>query len=116
MLNERLTAARGVASSLRTSESSIDAALLNNFKLAANMIEARSAAKLSALYGQEALEEVTRASAALVDARRLTVEAHKKLAEVQHDIGLSTRMIGDDGEKPRMPGSTGAFDPLRVVA
>ena len=77
MLMKRLGAARSVATSLIDSENAIDAALRASAKLSGDMIEGRSSAGLSALFGQEALEEVVQAQVALAEARRRMVEAHR---------------------------------------
>ncbi len=88
MLNTRLTAAREVASKLFTLEEAIDAALICASELSAAIPQARSKMKISATVGQEAVQQVSAALVALVDARQAIVVAHHKLDEVKDNIGL----------------------------
>jgi hypothetical protein len=116
MLMKRLGAARMVAASLIESENAIDIALRASSKLSRDMLEGRSSAGLSALYGQEALEDVIRAQVALTEARGRLVEAHKKLSTVKHDIGLDAYAAGDGAPKPPMPGFTEGQDNGAIAA
>lgn len=103
MLNQRLGAARSVTTALLETENQIDAALASSSRLTGEMLAGRASARLSALFGQEALEEVTAAQAELVQARRRIVEAHRKLSVVRHEMGLGAFAAGDDLPKPPMP-------------
>lgn len=116
MLIKRLGAARQVAASLISCENAIDQALQASSKLSSDMLEGRASAGLSALYGQDALEEAIHAQVALAEARRRVVEAHKKLSVVQHEIGLAAYAAGDGSEKPPMPGDTKGLQNIRIVA
>jgi len=104
MLMKRLGAARTVAASLIETENAIDNALRASAKLGGDLIDGRLSAGVSALFGQEALEEVVQAQVALAEARRRVVEAHRKLAVVKHDLGLDAYAIGDGAPKPPAPG------------
>lgn len=104
MLMKRLGAARNVAASLIESENAIDAALTASAKLSGDMLHGRTSAGLSALFGQDALEEVVQAQVALAEARRRMIEAHKKLTVVKHEMGLDAYAAGDGSPKPPMPG------------
>lgn len=116
MLTKRLSAARMVATSLIESEKAIDAALQASSKLSGDMVQGRNSAGLSALFGQEALEEVVQAQVALAEARRRMVTAHRKLSVVKHEIGLDAYAAGDGAPKPPMPGFTEGQDNSKVAA
>lgn len=116
MLIKRLGAARLVTASLIESEDAIDAALKASSKLIGDMIQGRSSAGLSALFGQEALEEVVHAQLALTEARQRIVEAHRKLEVVKHQMGLDAYAAGDGSPKPPMPGFTEGQDNGRITA
>lgn len=116
MLIKRLGAARQVASSLIACEDAIDNALQASSKLSSDMLTGRSSAGLSALFGQEALEEAIAAQVPLAEARRRIVEAHRKLTIVKHDMGLDAYAAGDGAPKPPMPGVTEGQDNQRIVA
>lgn len=107
MLNQRLGAARSVTTALLDTEDKIDAALAASSQLTVRMIAGRGSARLSALYGQDALEEVSAAQAELVQARRRIVEAHRKLSVVRDEIGLAHFAVGDEAPKPPMPNIQG---------
>lgn len=103
VLHKRLHAARNVAGSLIETENSIDVAIQAAAQLSCTMIAGRNSAGLSALFGQEALEEVVQAQVAMAEARRRLVEAHKKLTAVKHDMGLDAFAAGDGAPKPPLP-------------
>ena len=103
MLMKRLGAARLVADSLIESEKAVDTALIASARLSADMIHGRTSAGLSALFGQDALEEVVQVQVSLAEARRRLVEAHRKLTQVKHDMGLDAYAAGDGSPKPPMP-------------
>lgn len=113
MLNQRLKAAAAVAEPLLQLEMLIDQAVQGAAHLTGALPAARIEAKLSALYGQDALDAVARATALLVSARRQIVIAHGALHEVKGQIGLGERAIGDVNEKPS---AKGELLPLRAVA
>ncbi len=94
MLNTRLSAAREVAAKLFVLEEAIDAALVHASELTAALPHARSIMKLSTTVGHEAVQKVSVALVALVEAREAMVEAHKKLADVKDNIGLRQYGMG----------------------
>jgi hypothetical protein len=94
MLNTRLTAARDVAAKLIILEEAIDTALVHASELTAALPQARSAMKLSTTVGHEAVQKVSVALVALVEAREAMVDAHHKLAEVKENIGLKQYAMG----------------------
>jgi len=114
MLKERMAAAKSVAEPLLRLEALIDEAIQGAAALTGALPAARINAKLSALYGQEALEAVNETTALLVRARRQIVTAHDALQAVAGQLGLAERAIGDVNEKP--PVTKGALRPLREVA
>lgn len=116
MLIKRLGAARQVATSLIDCENAIDNALNASSKLSRDMIEGRASAGLSALFGQEALEDAIGAQVALAEARRRVVEAHRKLTLVKQQMGLDAYAAGDGAPKPPMPGLTEGQDNDQAVA
>lgn len=116
MLMKRLGAARQVATSLIACENAIDAALKASSKLNGDMIEGRSSAGLSALYGQDAFEEAVAAQVALAEARRRVVEAHRKLTVVKHEMGLDAYAAGDGAPKPPVPDAPTGQDNHLVAA
>jgi hypothetical protein len=116
MLMQRRRAAKAVATTLYATEQAVDAALQSCSKLCSDMITARGTANLSALFGQDALEDATALQVALTEARRKVVETHKKLAIVHQEIGLGVYAGGDGSPKPPLPGFTEAHDNDAVAA
>ena len=95
MLKDRQQAAQKVADRLFAVEKAIDVAVRGAAELNAAMPEARSEARLSAVIGQEALDQAAEAFALLVQARRAMVETHHKLEETRIRIGLREVNVGD---------------------
>jgi hypothetical protein len=101
MLKQRRKAVEQVTEVLHAAEAAIDAALNKTASLAATIPVALVDANLSTLYCQEALERVSESLAAIAQARRGIVEAHKELTVVKGQIGLGAVTLGgDNGEKP----------------
>ena len=113
MLNERLYAARSIASKLHALETAIDDALAYAGELTTAVPQARRRAGVSAVVGQEAIWLTGQSLAALHEARAKIVAAHHAFAEVQEQVGLKNRMSGE-GWKP----SAGSMEtpPLALVA
>ena len=99
MLKNRQQAAQKVANRLFAVENAIDAAVRCAAELNAAMPEARSDARLSAVVGQDALDQAAEAFALLVQARRAMVETHNKLEETRIRIGLREVNVGDSYPK-----------------
>lgn len=95
MLKNRQHAAQKVADRLFAVENAIDDAVRCAAQLNATMPEARTDAKLSAVIGQDALDQAAEAFALLVQARRAMVETHHKLEETRIRIGLREVNVGD---------------------
>lgn len=95
MLNQRMAAARMVAAKLKTLEEAIDDAMIGAAELTASIPAARRHANLSPVVGQDALAASTEVIAALQEARTRLVAAHRELAQLRDDIGLTPKMTGD---------------------
>lgn len=100
MLNDRMNAGRKLAAQLLATEDSVDRAIAEMGQLAAEMPRARADAKVSPLFGQEAMEAASSALQQMVEARRKLGEAHTALDEVKTGVGLRTRMLGGGYPKP----------------
>ncbi len=99
MLNERVSAARRIASELHQAEDAIDEAMIRIARLAATLPTARRETNMSALVGQAAVAKVAHALAAAGEVRQLLTDAHLALTVTQKEVGLGTRMFGA-GVKP----------------
>lgn len=95
MLNQRLKAAKQVATKLRALEEAIDDALICAAELVAETPKARREANLSAVVGQDAIALTGEAMAAIHTARAKMIEAHACYADVRDQVGLTPRMTGD---------------------
>lgn len=95
MLNDRLGAAKDVATRLFALEVAIDEAIARAAEFTASMPEARNRANVSAVVGQDAIAKAGLALNTLIAARQQVVEAHDTLADVRDQMGLRTHMSGD---------------------
>ena len=102
MLNERLSAAKKIASELHQAEDAIDETMIRIAQLAATLPTARRDINMSAIVGQEAMAKVANALAAAGEVRQLLTDAHLALTATQKQVGLGTRMFGA-GVKPPEP-------------
>jgi len=99
MLNERLNAAKKIASELHQAEDAIDETMIRIAQLAATLPAARREINMSAIVGQDAMAKVAHALAAAGEVRQLLTDAHLALTATQKQVGLGTRMFGA-GVKP----------------
>ncbi len=99
MLNQRVSAAKKIASDLHMAEDAIDEAMIRIAQLAATLPTARRDTNMSAIVGQEAMSKVANALAAAGEVRQLLTDAHLALTVTQKEVGLGTRMFGA-GVKP----------------
>ncbi|WP_439567047.1 hypothetical protein [Sphingopyxis sp.] len=99
MLNERVSAAKKIASDLHQAEDAIDEAMIRIAQLAATLPTARRETNMSAIVGQAAMAKVAHALAAAGEVRQLLTDAHLALTVTQKEVGLGTRMFGA-GVKP----------------
>lgn len=113
MLKQRREAAEKVATHLFAVEEGVDAAITCAARFTAAMIEARAEANLSAVVGQAELALASRATALMVEARQLIIDAHKQLAKTRVEVGLREVGFGDLSECPPVTETTGQ---LRAVA
>ncbi|MDB5672566.1 MAG: hypothetical protein JWO25_3525 [Alphaproteobacteria bacterium] len=104
MLKQRRQAAEKVAAHLFAVEEGVDAAISRTAQFTTAMIEARAEANLSAVIGQAELALASRATALMVEARQLIVDAHKQLAQTRIDVGLREVSFGDTSECPPIEG------------
>jgi hypothetical protein len=117
MLKQRRKAVEQVAEVLYAAEAAVDAALNKTASLAATIPVALVEANLSTLYCQDALERVSETIAAIAQARRGLVEAHKELTVVKGQIGLSAvTLIGNDGKPPLVQEGERVLRPVRGEA
>ncbi|HWU79885.1 MAG TPA: hypothetical protein VN158_07440 [Caulobacter sp.] len=100
-----------VAQELFAVETAVETTYGAMAQFAGLLASARTEANLSAVYGQEVMEDVNAAMAHLLQARRALVKAHGGLAEVRDQVGLRHIAFGVQ-DKPPMEESTGR---LRVV-
>jgi hypothetical protein len=116
MLNQRLSAAKKVATSLFEAEDEIDQAITRTSGLMIKILQARQEAKLPAIIGQEAIEAVGAAVASLVQSRREILQAHAGLDVAREQIGVPTRAWGDVFPKPAPSGSDQQEGTIRAVS
>ena len=98
MLNERLSAAKKIASELHEAEDAIDETMIRIAQLAATLPTARRDINMSAIVGQEAMAKVANALAAAGEVRQLLTDAE-----------LPTEL---DEQRPR---DHGAWVPLMLM-
>src|SRR3546814_8874695 len=79
MLNERISAAKQIASELHAAEEAIDEVMIRIARLAGTLPAARRDTNMSAIVGQDAMAKVARALAASGDVRQLLTDAHLAL-------------------------------------
>ena len=117
MRKQRVEAVQKGAEQLFSAEAAIDKALSETGTLASLLPSLRLQAHLSAVVGQDAVDEVCEAMMALARARRSIVATHARLADVRDQIGCRTVAQGgldkpDDGTTTPVP----ATGHLRAVA
>jgi len=95
MLNERLSAARGIAAELVPAETDVENALVHTSKLVIAIVEGRRKARLPITIGQEGLDHIAQVAERLIDARRELAAAHVALRKNQIEIGLRAVAVGD---------------------
>ena len=100
MLNQRLSAAQGVAKELFPAEETLENALLHTSRIVIAVIEGRRHAKLPFGTGQEGLERAGAAASLLIQARAELGAAHVAFRETQEEIGLRAVSFGDIWECP----------------
>lgn len=115
MLNQRLSAAQGVAKELFPAEETLENALLHTSRMMIAAIEGRRLAKLPITMGQAALERTAAAASHLVAARAALGEAHVAFRQTSDEIGLRALSYGDLNECPPASGAAEERPSLSVV-
>ena len=100
MIKQRRDAAERLATRLFATEKAVDEAIRRMADLTGYMPTARTDAKLSAVFGQEAISQAAATLSALVGARGQLVATHNRLAETRDQIGLQAMAMGSDDMKP----------------
>lgn len=93
---EKVLVCRRVATKLRGTEASVDAALTEATELMGDVIRGRQELKISATATDASMAKIAAAIAALTEARTALVEAHAELDELRLRIGVRTRMDYED--------------------
>ena len=108
------SAARQVATQLRSLEESIDATLEELAQLQSSMLHARATAGVGPHIGQEALAEVAQALGSIVTGRGQIAQAHAYLKGTSQMVaGVRELNYGDVSQTP--PAASGMAD-LKIVA
>lgn len=108
---QRKTIGARVAQELFAVETAVETTYGAMAQFAGLLAAARTEANLSAVYGQEVMEDVNAAMAHVLRARRALVKAHGGLAEVRDQVGLRQVAFGVQ-DKPPVQEPTGR---LRVI-
>lgn len=116
MLNQRLSAAQGVAKELFPAEETLENALLHTSRMMIAVIEGRRSANLPITTAQAGLERTAAAATHLVAARAALGEAHVAFREASDEIGLRAVSFGDVHECPPPSGNLEERTPLTVVS
>src|SRR3546814_18403351 len=101
MLNERISAAKQIASELHAAAEAIDEVMIRIARLAGTLPAARRDTNMAAIVGQDAMAKVARALAASGAGRQLLTDAHPDPPANQKQVGLGTRTFGPGGKPPR---------------
>jgi hypothetical protein len=109
----RAQVAQQVATALFTGEAALEQALAETATMIAALPAARSAAGLSVLHGQQALEDGMELAQLLTQARRKMGELHKTLEATGRQVGVRTQAFGD---VPKPPMSALGGEAPRLVA
>ncbi|MGH6616846.1 hypothetical protein [Sphingomonas sp.] len=114
MLKQRRQANEIVTRDFLQAEAAADHAATQAAQCMVTMLQARQNANLPFGTGLEAFRLVSEGASALVKARQSFVEAHRLLAEVRHEIGITG--YGDISECPPTDNPKSMDEPLRLVA
>ena len=101
MLNDKLKAARGIATNLGTSEASIDQSLIAGANLLISICDGRLRSGVAAETASEAVGKAVQGLTALNDARDQFVACHQALAILRDANGLRGDMVGCTPDKPK---------------
>jgi hypothetical protein len=101
MLNDKLKAARGIATNLGTSEASIDQSLIAGANLLIAICDGRLRTGVAAENATAAVGKAVEGLAALREARDNFVACHQALAILRDAQGLRGDMVGCTPDKPK---------------
>ncbi|MBX3566102.1 MAG: hypothetical protein KF730_16195 [Sphingomonas sp.] len=101
MLNDKLKAARGIATSLGTSETSVDQSLIAGANLLISICDGRLRTGVAAENASDAVSKAVQGLTALNDARDNFVACHQALAILRDAQGLRGDMVGCTPDKPK---------------
>jgi hypothetical protein len=105
MRQQRIATASKVAHELFEAEAAVDLALVSLAKLQATLPQARVTANLSAVVGQDVMEQVGHTLSTVIGIRRDMVEVHGRLDELKTDIGLREMAMGGLMQKQPLMGN-----------
>jgi hypothetical protein len=105
---KRIDAARAGAQKLMLAEAAIDAALRETAELMGLLPSLRLQANLSAVIGQDAVDDLGQTLSHILAARRTIVSAHGGLQIVREQIGCKWVSVGEV-DKPEDVPRTGGF-------
>lgn len=108
---KRLDAARAGAQKLMRAEAAIDAALRETAELMGLLPSLRMEAHLSAVIGQDAVDDLGETLSHILSARRTIIRAHGGLQTVREQIGCRSVSVGEL-DKPEDGPRTGGFHAL----
>jgi len=100
MFKQRKAAVQDVQSRLFDAELAIDEAITKVAALTGFMPIARQNAKLSAVFGQDAIDHAGKSMTALIEARAEITATHNRLAETRDQMGLREMAMGSTDTKP----------------
>ncbi len=104
MLNDRLPAARKIAAALFPLERELESTILGANRLSSAILEGRRVARMPITTGQTSLDELTTATALLIQARARIAAVHVSLAQERLNAGLRQYAMGDVDECPDATG------------
>jgi hypothetical protein len=104
---KRIDAARAGAQKLMRAEAAIDAALRETAELMGLLPTLRLEANLSAVLGQDAVDEIGETLRHILAARRTIIRAHADLQMVREQIGCRTVSVGEMDKPPDVPRTRG---------
>ncbi len=108
---KRIDAARAGAEKLMRAEAAIDAALRETAELMGLLPSLRMEANLSAVIGQDAVDDLGETLSHILSARRTIIRAHSGLQVVREQIGCRTVSVGEMDKPEDGPRTSG----LRAV-
>ena len=119
MLNQRIEAARPIATKIHEVERSLNLTMVQMGELMSSIASARLApgTRFSLTAGMEASEKLIDAAAQAARSYREVVAAHQHLAEDREDAGLRTVSWGDFSECPPVQAKNEdeTSNPFRVI-